>query len=252
MRVCREGSALKVSNEMQADRFFPLRRLSRVVADRRVSFETEALIYCALAGVPVLFLDQEGGIVVRVIGSGGRNDDLRRRLEAFTAIPDWRERFHNWLWSMQRRVSTTVVKRLGYPRHLAHRPKNLRDHIRRHAKSLAGTDAAAFSDQQLTQLCIGLVQKELQARGLDARDEAWQLDEVDLASVLGGLLAQRIQPIRLGWLQWRFGNDGRGVAPSRPLRRKEIIHMFEHNSSRIGRLSRDLINRLHRWLVVMD
>jgi hypothetical protein len=249
MQVYREGPSLRVVAEGSADRYFPLRRLSRIFAGQGVSFETAVLIACATQGVPLLILDREGETLVRVIGTVGQQDDLRQRLESFTGIPDWADRFHLWHTAMQRRVAGTLVKRLYYPRHLAARPRALCDYIDRKAKALAGREAALFSNRVLRQLCVSLMQRELRDRGLGAGDEAWQFAEVDLVDTLAELLSLRIQTIRLGWLRSRFGSSGKPGQGRRPLQRKELVHLFENNSARIERLARDLINRLHRWLV---
>lgn len=60
MRVELDGPALRVSVPEQAERLFPLVRLSRVYVQGGALWSTEALLACADRGISVLFADRYG------------------------------------------------------------------------------------------------------------------------------------------------------------------------------------------------
>jgi len=245
-RVQLEAHSIRARVPGQADRYFPLRRLSRIVAQEGVEFDTDVLLACASQGVPLVITGRDGRTLLRLIGTGGRTRDLMRRLEAFAQRPDWYTHFQTWQVANRRRIATTLVTRMRYPYRLASHPEGLTGYIGHLAERLAGPRAAELSARVMRELSIALIHQQLQELGLDARDESWQLDRIDLIEVLGELLALRIETIRLGWLR---GRCKRPAGANRPLRRKELVHLFERNSGRIERLGHDIINRLHRWLV---
>ena len=59
-RVTLEGLALRVQSRDTAARYFPLRRLGRIVTRGAVQWSIAALLECMRVGIPVTFLDSEG------------------------------------------------------------------------------------------------------------------------------------------------------------------------------------------------
>jgi len=95
------------------------------------------------------------------------------------------------------------------------------------------------------------MQEQLLVLGLGAENEVWLVGNPDLAQDLAGLLAFRLESIRLGWLRGRYekhGKTGRGLYS---LTRKAVVAKTEQTSARQQRLGRDIVNRFHRWLVDM-
>ncbi|MEA3274002.1 MAG: CRISPR-associated endonuclease Cas1, partial [Pseudomonadota bacterium] len=67
-RVDLDGPALRVRREKRAEQLFPLQRISRVYSAERVDWASEALLACAGLGISVLFVDDEGEVVARLLG----------------------------------------------------------------------------------------------------------------------------------------------------------------------------------------
>ncbi|MDT8283527.1 MAG: CRISPR-associated endonuclease Cas1, partial [Gammaproteobacteria bacterium] len=59
-RVLLDGRSLRVRMQAEADRLFPLKRLSRIMVNCRVIWATNALLACAQAGIPVHFVRHDG------------------------------------------------------------------------------------------------------------------------------------------------------------------------------------------------
>jgi len=125
------------------------------------------------------------------------------------------------------------------------------DWVDRTAARLAGPRCAASSRLWLCQLVASWMLNHLTQLGLGAPSELLLDGWPDLPSDLGGLLGARIEPLRLGWLRRRQHWVQVHARPVRPVTRRDMIWVFEHHSARIGRMGRELTNRLHRWLIEM-
>ena len=65
IRVFLDGPALLVRCAGEADRLYPVERLSRVVSHPAVSWEQEALLCLLGKDIPVIFIDDRGTVVAR-------------------------------------------------------------------------------------------------------------------------------------------------------------------------------------------
>ncbi len=63
-----DGPALKIVQIDKAERLYPLGRLSRIFVQRRVEWSTEALLACAERGIVIVFVDDDGGVMGRLLG----------------------------------------------------------------------------------------------------------------------------------------------------------------------------------------
>lgn len=75
----------------------PIGRIARIVAIGRVRWDSVAIAQCLAAGVPIVFVDLQGrpnGAALPMVARAGQLDEL---LERFVDMPQWRQRFENWL-----------------------------------------------------------------------------------------------------------------------------------------------------------
>ncbi|QTR48561.1 CRISPR-associated endonuclease Cas1 [Candidatus Thiothrix anitrata] len=61
--VSLEAVALRVIAHEQAEHFYPLRRISRVIVTGKVRWETDALLACLEYGIPVAFRGRDGHLI---------------------------------------------------------------------------------------------------------------------------------------------------------------------------------------------
>lgn len=113
--VCLDGPALCVQRGEQAEQLFPLRCLSRIHCTDDARWSTEALLACARQGIGVLFVDDLGEVVARLLGRPGAVDDLSHRLLDFLLLPQALGRYEHWRLSYEQRVACWAGVRQNVP-----------------------------------------------------------------------------------------------------------------------------------------
>jgi len=108
-----DGPALRISQPDRAERLYPLRRIGRVHTNQRVDWEQDALLACAEAGIPVLFLDDDGRILARLLGRPGQRDELRGRLIEFLLRPEAAGMLRHWMDQHRHRAARWAALKLG-------------------------------------------------------------------------------------------------------------------------------------------
>lgn len=106
-----DGPALRVSQEGCAERLYPLRRIGRVHTNMRADWEQDALLACAQAGIPVVFLD-DGRVIARLLGRPGQRDELRSRLVEFLMRPEAEGMLAYWMERSRSRAARWAVLKL--------------------------------------------------------------------------------------------------------------------------------------------
>lgn len=106
--------ALCVAAPERAPTFHPLARLSRVLSRGRVDWTGAALAACLEAGVPVLFVGDDGRLrgalqVARADATG-----IGEYLRCATESPDWPERYGNWHRAQQHRLIVRLSTAIGW------------------------------------------------------------------------------------------------------------------------------------------
>ncbi len=249
LRVALEGPALRLEWSNRAVEYLPLRRISRIHASGRVDFTGRALAACGERGIVVIFHDEGEQPVARLVGRGRAHAALRQRLLDLMDRPDWQERYGDWKHAGRRRIASTLVHRLHAPRVLAMHPDALVSWLDEEAEKAAGAEAARLTRSIFHQQATGWMQAHLLEQGIDARDECWLVGGQDLAADLAELLAFRMESLRIGWLRGRARAAAAANEPPRPPSRRLVVRRLEYLAPRMERLGRDLVNRLHRWLV---
>ncbi len=245
--LCHDHGALRVTTPGQADRWVPLRHVSRLVVPEACPLDWPLVVACARRGIPVVVQDQDGGALLRVVGTGWMDTGLRRRLMDLTADIDWAEKLLTWRDANRSRIDAILRRRLKAPAR-CHTHAGLLQWVAARAEMLAGPAEAHRSQRHLYTFCLARMQETLMAHGIDASGESWLVDDVDLCTVLSDLLAWQLQPLRLGLLKAR-AHAARAEHRLSPLRYRDLVRRFERHHSRVDRTTRDLLNRLNRWLV---
>lgn len=80
--VVLEAVALRVKAFDQADSFYPLRRISRVVVTGKVEWQTAALLACLEYGIPVAFRGRDGVLVGHCLSDRSSQTSLETLLHA--------------------------------------------------------------------------------------------------------------------------------------------------------------------------
>lgn len=247
-RVALDGPALVVSHEEQSERLFPLCRLSRVYSGAWVDWTSEALLACAAAGVTVVFVDDAGKVVARVLGRAGQRDELFHRFTEFLLLPQAAGMYRHWREDLRRRAAWWAGAKLGMPK-AARGPAECRDWINREAACCAGPEHGERSRQWLRALAFAWMQAHLQDLGFGLSTELAQTGEPALARDLTEVLAWYLEPARIGWLKTRYLAAQRGREAVRPPRQEDLVRLFESRAARAAVRGREITSLLHRWLI---
>jgi hypothetical protein len=241
-RVERDGPALKIGCPGQAERWFPLRRISQVVSADRVEWATGALLACAEAGITVSFLGEDGTVLARVLGKPGERTELPQRFADFLLRPDWRELYEQWLTAMERMAVRSVSRRAGAALEPSPPARELRRMFREAALGMDALFACERIGREAHSLLVALATRQLAEAGFGA--DGGDPREPDLATDLASILFWDFQLARMAWLEDRLRED-RVEAPDR----RSIVAFFEARRTRTERLAAGLVNRLYRWLI---
>lgn len=107
--------ALRVAAPGRARSLYPLSRLGRVVCGRHVQWQTEALLACLEAGVPVLFTDHRGASLAWCFGMRRREATLQELLRLALSQPQWAQWFEQWRAATARREIMACLHELDLP-----------------------------------------------------------------------------------------------------------------------------------------
>lgn len=248
-RVELEGPALRVIVEGRAAVYFPLRRVSRIVAGPSAEFRTEAILACAQQGVVIVWQDASRGLVARTVGRTNARSGMRQAVIDLLLDPDAQPRYQAWLLETEKRIASLVGRQIEAPSELAVYPDRLRAWIGQAGAFFSGEAAERETRGHFETLAAAWMTEHLLHQGLDGECEAWQSDELDLGKDLTQLFALRLEPSRLSWLrrrhQWATAT---GRAP-RPVRLETAALIWERSEPRISSAGRVLAHSLYRWLV---
>lgn len=88
---------LCISWAEKPQRRIPLRFISRVVCNKRVSISTDALIACMKMGIPISFVEKNGAPLGWCMGVLRRESSLKSLLVHALDDPDWEHLYGQWL-----------------------------------------------------------------------------------------------------------------------------------------------------------
>jgi hypothetical protein len=243
-----DGPVLRVSQPQRADRLFPLRRLSRVLTSTRADWEQDALLACAESGIPVLFCDDDGQVIARLLGRPGERDELKGRLVSFLLRAEAGGMLDFWIGQSRHRAARWAAIKLGIPP-ASRGAGEVRRRIHRTAERLAGAEAALDTRQRLRALAYAWMEEHLSDLGFGRSTELAQIGAPDLAAELTGVLYWYLEPARIGWLRRRRKAAQRKGEPVRAPTRREIVRLFQSRATRVATRGREVTGALHRWLI---
>ncbi len=235
-RVSLEGPALKVVCRHQADQYFPLARLSRVISLGPVSWSSAALLECLRRRVPITLLDREGQLVGMCFGAWPQDSKFNALLDAFCALEDGLPRLKDWFRAQSRQRLLALLRRHKL------RPSDLRVQVVREFLAFElkrrKTQADASLLWRLIPLTLAHVAEILTSYQIQPAVLEPSHDWRGLAGYLTGLLE---------WEWWEWALTG-VLHPTRSLDQRSVVACYEHHARAVEERTRDWIGRLWRWL----
>jgi hypothetical protein len=237
-QVSLDAPALRVTVPNQADRLFPLQRISRMVVSGSVSWETPALLACADHGISVVFIDGHAEVRARWLGRCSERQAFIQRLADFMALPDAPERYQTWRQGILRMAVRSAARRMGL--------KNWRDVDVGELQKLTSDRLFNRLYRHMTALLLAETVQILFEQGVDANSELFQDAWLDLPGDLARVLVWDFVPALLAWVQ-TLRKQAKGQAVW--LNDAEVVRFYDARSQRVGYLCRGLLNKMHRWLL---
>jgi len=248
MRVDADGPALRVRRPARAVQWFPLARVARVVSSGAVVWDCEALLLCAEAGTPVVFLQRDGSVRGYLFGGDTRSRDphdlLYTRLRARLTRPGGMARYGAWRETMTRAAVRALGAQLGQ-RLDYEAPHRVRHALAETWRRYAGAGPAMLIEGRLRGWLAALSAELLAEVGLDAA--RWTKLEfgMDLAGDLAELLGWALDAPVLAALAARF--QGEPDAPNL-VEEGQLLGLFEQHAPDLRRLGLDGLHHLRQWL----
>lgn len=243
-----DGPALRVSQPDTAERLFPLRRISRVLTNTRADWEQDALLACASYGIPVLYCDDDGRIIARLLGRPGERDELRGRLVSFLLRAEAAGMLNHWFGQTRHRAARWAALKLGVrPGHQS--AAEIRRWTNRTAERLAGPEAALRTRQWMRSLAYAWMEEHLADLGFARSTEVAQTGAPSLAAELTDILYWYLEPARIGWLRRRYQAAKRKGEPLRSPTHRDCVRLFQSRATRSATRGREVTGALHRWLI---
>ncbi len=242
-----EERALHLRTSAQADRYYPLRRLSRLLLSQRTLIDSKALLACAEESIPVVFYNDQGEVIARLSGMPGALPVLGQHLADFLERYDWRQRYDLWLYATERMMIIRMEKVFGIDLDIR-TPLQVKRWGYSQARRLSDGETAANTREWIDLLCYTWLAEQLQHLGIAARESKLMEDGPDLIGDLSRIMAWELEPMRLGWLRRRHVWMKRTGNTASPVKMRDMIKLFEDKRVRVYRAGRGLVNRLHLWL----
>ena len=241
MRVWYEPHALNVREPRKATSRIPLRMIDRLLIHHKVKIELATLAACTAADIPIVIFNEDGETIGRMLGMRRPDDDLRKRLEQLTAYTDWYHRYFDWYHHQLSRIVRKQAHRLGKPQYQFD-SWSLIEHIHNQIGGRIGKPRADALIARWTTLHRSKILQGLYRKGLDARDERWIRDRVDLIEGLTQLLAIQCSHLLVRWVIHRHRER-------QPIDARSLTAWFEEDWKDVQHETLKLMARLERWLI---
>lgn len=235
-RVIFDDPALRVIVPDQADRLFPLQRISRVICRGCIEWSMPALLACADEGIQLLFLKSGGEIRARWLSWSNERQSLTQRLIDLLSRANGPELYANWFLSMEKLAARCFARRLGLPGWREYPVAQLRQRLKIDLGSEGWQHAQLLKSVLYGELLIWLPEY-----GFGRDGEALVSFHLDLASDLSELLLwDCYYPL--------LNASDAGTAVSL----LSAAALFQQRSDRCYLLFRSSINKLHQFLLKVN
>lgn len=241
LAVALDGPALRVRQPEQAAVFYPLARLARVISKGGVQWTCEALLACADVGIPVVFLDGEGGVRGYLFGQAAGTDGLYARLQDCLLRPEGLGCYLVWRRTMNSHARQALERQLSEDDGAA-------DAGRAQLRAVQIRPQTAAADgliRRLRGLLAGVSAQLLAEAGLNAARLA-RLESLNLTGDLAELLAWALAAPVLRVLQRRAQGE-----PTLDLQDdRQLTTLLEAHLAELQQFGRILLKRLQQDLEV--
>jgi hypothetical protein len=235
-----DGPALSILRPDKARQLLPLTRISRLIVSGPAEISTAALMACAGRGISITFLQANGQIQGYLFGDSPRRDSLWQRLHDFLDRPDWSARYSDWKRAVDSHAHRALCKRLQQtPEQCS--LQQIEAGFRRWQAEHLGVQQHRLVIERLHGLCAAQAAELLAEAGLGAVQMRSLANRLDLPTALARwFMLDLLNPLS-HWLSKQTMGT--------PINNPALVAFFESRCKRLQRLGRQILNRLHGFLV---
>ncbi len=249
IRVFLDGPALLVRCAGEADRLYPVERLSRVVSHPAVSWEQDALLCLLGKSIPVIFIDDRGTIVARMLGAGGERSSLVQQLEELLGRADGTERYADWCAHNQREQLLALARHYPWLGHLPD-PERVHRRLLETVSRQLERQAAIASIEHLRARTLAWTTERLMRLGIGAQTPHLTGGIIDLPTDLAGILQWKILLHWAGLL--RRYPAARKAFDDEQQRQRHLTWFYQQLEPTLDETGRRVLARLHLWTATRD
>ena len=237
----RDGPALVVALDGEADRLFPLARVGRVVLHKSAEISSRVLIECAEAGVVFCFTDRRQNPIAWCLRQKESGSNMGSAWCEFISRTDWSDSFYGWKKSqlekaLKQNVASLKIDAEG-------RASSQLMHIIQHwGVRFAGEESASLSLEWLESEIQGVLVQVLKMRGVE------EVDIVSLAATLTTIVRWRLEAARIQWLRLRFTRARNRYEKTAVVTRGEFLGFLEQRKEMLNEATESLVESLYYWL----
>lgn len=194
----------------------------------------QAMLACADSGIQLLFLQKSGEIRARWLGQSGQRQRLTQRLIDLLSRADGPALYANWLLSMEKLAMCSFVRRVGITKWFEHTVTDLRKQITNSLGKEGGDHTRLIQSILYGELLIWLSEY-----GFERNNESLLSMESDLAADLSNLLLWDFYIVLLNSTTPETDEDAL----------QSMARLFQRRYERCYKLFRNIINKLHQFLL---
>lgn len=193
VQITLDGPALRLLQPDKAPRWYPLVRVSRIVAGKNTEWQAASITACLEHGIPIVFVSARSGVAGWTVPCELAAGSFSTHLSELASRHDWKTDIDNWHRSVERRAIRLSLKRIKF-RSGESRPHFLIDQVFSHIDR-GWTGATQDRLMQLKPVVAGLILIRLKIANAPAEvlatpgassilNRIWEIVRWDLLHVL--------------------------------------------------------------------
>ncbi len=250
IRVLQDGPALRVRMRGSADRLFPLRGLFQVVVCGSVEWATGALLACAEAAIPVVFLRANGTLRGRVLGLPEHDPllDVNQLLDILLTQTCGPDRLRDWFDAKSQQARLALVRSSAWQTPSTDRIIIKQVIMRRARLHVRAQDLRRF-DRQLYGLLLARITTLLQNAGIDLSRCCLRANRICLEQNFANVLIWPPQDHKLRYMKRLHTREMRRTGGKTTLSWHHTVDFFESKSRTITDEFEHLLKEWHLFIL---
>lgn len=243
-----DGPALKVIAREQADRYIPLKKISRITSIGRVEWQTEALLACCKRKIPITFMDGKAQIQGQLAPPINNSQPINAEqlLEEYLYDLQSPEKYRQWLQALE---TQQIAKLPAQYRNNEHNPEKIKQAIYQKLFPLVIAQKLKAYENKLTALIYEKTSASLLENGISNTHNDLQLRGINLSQDIAHLALWQLQKSKITYIKKQHKIAERKRGGKLRLEWQHAVELIEENKKIIEEEIELLIYRLKKHLL---